>query len=158
MSRANFTGVYTGTVIDNKDPDKLGRLKINVPAVTGGIVSDDLPWADPCFTYTADNKGIFFVPDVNSLVSVMFIEGCPYKPIWLGAIHRQNENKPPSEISTHYPERKIIKTNAGYIMFDEIEGGEIIEIVHKSGSYIKFENNGDIIINSVAGGGNIYEN
>jgi hypothetical protein len=40
-----FYGIYKGIVMDNVDPDSLGRVKVKVPQVTGDDVTD---WADAC--------------------------------------------------------------------------------------------------------------
>lgn len=143
---SKFSGIYVGLVVDNNDPKKLGRLKISIPSVYGNIKNEDLPWAEPCFPYGHTDKGIFFIPEKNSLISVMFINGSPYKPIWLGAIFRENENVVPSEAKDIYPQRKIIKTNTGYLMFDD--DAQYIELKHRNGSTITLSDDGDIIIHA----------
>lgn len=145
----NLNGLYIGEVVDNKDPEKLGRIKIRIPNVTGNIDTEDLPWAEPNFPYAYEKQSIFFIPEKDALVSVMFLNGSPYKPVYLGCIHRTKENTIPSQIKDDsYPNRKIIKTKAGYILFHDVEGKEYIEIKHKSGSNITFSTNGDIIIHA----------
>ena len=76
-----FSGIFIGTVVDNNDPKKLGRLKINVPTVYGNIKTDDLPWASPSFPYGYHDRGIFFVPEVGALVTVMFLNNSPYTAV-----------------------------------------------------------------------------
>jgi len=144
MINNNFNGIYIGTVINNADPKKLGKLKINIPYIYGNINNEDLPWAEPCFPYGSHDKGIFFVPEKGALVSVMFVKGNIYKPIWLGVIFRENNNIVPQEIKEAYPDIRIIKTKTGYIKFNDNE--EHIEIKHKNGSNIVFTSDGDIII------------
>jgi len=143
---SKFTGIYVGLVVDNDDPKKLGRLKIAIPNVYGNIDKEDLPWSEPCFPYGYTDQGIFFIPELNSLVSVMFINGSPYKPLWLGTIFRENENVVPSEAKDIYPHRKIIKTNSGYLMFDD--DSQYIELKHRSGSRIAVTKDGDITIHA----------
>lgn len=139
-------GIYVGVVVDNEDPAKKGRLKIRVPMVYGNIDDADLPWCEPCFPYGYNDTGIFFIPEIGALTVTMFINGSFYKPIWLGCIHREETNIIPQKAKSNYPERKIIKTKTGYILFDDKE--EYIEIKHKNGSEIIFEKNGDIIIHA----------
>lgn len=72
-----FLGVYRGQVVNNKDPQKLRRVKLTVPLVTGDQPTD---WAwpkDQSATYAQ-------LPAVGQGVMVMFEGGDPSHPIWLG--------------------------------------------------------------------------
>ena len=141
-----FSGIFIGTVVDNNDPKKLGRLKINVPTVYGNIKTDDLPWASPSFPYGYHDRGFFFVPEIGALVTVMFLNNSPYTAVWMGVIHREDDNIVPQEIKENYPNRKEIKTKVGYILFDDETN--YIQIKHKNGSEIVFSDNGDIVIHA----------
>jgi len=141
-----FNGLYVGKVVDNNDPSKKGRLKINVPMIYGSIPVEDLPWADPCFPYGYHDSGIFFIPEIGSLVTVMLLNGNVYHPVWLGVIFRENDNVVPQEAKKSYPNRKIIKTKVGYIMMDD--ENDYIEIKHRNGSSITLSKNKDIVVHS----------
>lgn len=142
----SFEGFYIGTVVNNEDENKLGRIQVRVPNVYGAIKDEDLPWAEPNFPYTYDNQSMFFIPEKDAFVTVYFLNGSPYKPIYLGGIHREKENKVPDEISDKnykYPLRKLIKTQTGYIMWhddpDDSEKGMYIEIKHKDDHVIRID-------------------
>lgn len=141
-----FNGLYIGTVVDNNDPAQKGRLKVNVPMIYGTISNDDLPWSDPCFPYGYNDRGIFFIPEVGSLVAVMLLNGSEYRPIWMGAIFREDDNIIPQEAKDSYPNRKIIKTKVGYIMMDD--ENDYIEIKHRNGSSIVLSDDKDIVAHS----------
>lgn len=81
--RERFYGKYRGLVTDNADPENLGRLRAQVPAVLGSDV--DSPWALPCAPYAGPNAGLYAVPPVGAGVWIEFEAGDPSRPIWSGA-------------------------------------------------------------------------
>lgn len=152
MPEGSYNGFYSGIVEDNKDPDCLGRLKVRIAGCNDNWNLDDIKWAEPCFPFGGYlDQGFFMIPEIGSYVIVAFIEGSQEKPIWLGCHHKKETNKPPCEASLEanefYTYRKQIKTPTGYIMFDDKEMR--MYLVHKSGSFITFDENGDINFRAV---------
>jgi hypothetical protein len=84
-STKTFYGKYQGTVVNNIDPMKLGRLIVTVPDVLGpGVPSS---WAEPCVPLagpTGMPMGVYMVPPILSGVWVEFEKGDPNRPIWVG--------------------------------------------------------------------------
>ena len=87
-----LAGIYLGLVENNRDPEKLGRLKVRVPYVygilggsTGAVPVDDLPWALP-FGLPAGGSnvsgGCSWLPEPGDQVMVQFLDGEPEKPVW----------------------------------------------------------------------------
>lgn len=77
-----FYGKYRGTVINNVDPQQIGRLLLQVPDVLGVYPSS---WAMPCFPFTGKQMGMFAVPQIGAGVWVEFEQGNPDYPIWSGS-------------------------------------------------------------------------
>jgi hypothetical protein len=77
MEKAQYFGLYRGTVVSNKDPLGKRRLKVAVPALTGNTPSN---WAWPLEDAAIKTKP----PAVNQGVWVMFENGDPAYPIWVG--------------------------------------------------------------------------
>lgn len=86
-----LTGAYIGVVESNADPDKLGRIRVRVPAAYGPnakgelIASSDLPWAWQTGLPSGTNDqsgGITWIPNAGDQVIVMFLDGEPEKPVW----------------------------------------------------------------------------
>jgi uncharacterized protein involved in type VI secretion and phage assembly len=76
-----FFGKYRGTVINNIDPMKLGRLLVQVPDALGTGISS---WAQACVPLTGKQMGAWFVPQIGAGVWVEFEKGDPDYPIWTG--------------------------------------------------------------------------
>lgn len=134
-----FYGKHRGLVVDNADPEQLGRLKLRVPSVLGDAVVTG--WAMPCVPYGGDaNQGMLFIPEVGAGVWVEFEEGDLEFPIWVGTFWSKpggtselpRPNQPDgSEDSAVQdpPTRKIIKTLKKHtIQFEDGDGDERIII------------------------------
>lgn len=88
----DLRGVFGGVVEDNRDPQKLGRLKVRVPhvygavgGVFGAVTTNDLPWALPAGLpsgLTQQSGGADWLPEVGDQVVVNFMDGEPEKPVW----------------------------------------------------------------------------
>lgn len=140
-----FYGKYRGFVVDNADPEQLGRLKIRVPSVLGNEVVTG--WAMPCVPYGGDvNQGFLFIPEIGAGVWVEFEEGDLEFPIWVGTFWSkpggESELPKPNDAGgaeqdsiQDPPTRKIIKTKAGHtLQFEDNEDAAMIiirEAVHE---------------------------
>jgi len=76
-----FYGKYRGLVIENIDPQQIGRVLVQVPDVLGAIPSS---WAMPCVPAAGIQSGTFIVPPIGSQVWIEFEQGDPDYPIWTG--------------------------------------------------------------------------
>jgi len=77
-------GKYRGTVFNNLDPERRGRLMLTVPDVLGLVPSS---WAEPSLPLagpTGPPMGMFVVPPIGTGVWVEFESGDPNKPVWVG--------------------------------------------------------------------------
>jgi len=76
-----YYGKYRGLVIENIDPEQIGRVLVQVPDVLGETPSS---WAMPCVPAAGIQAGCFIVPPIGSQVWVEFEQGDPDYPIWTG--------------------------------------------------------------------------
>ncbi len=82
---SRFYGKYRAFVRDNNDPERLGRCRLEVPAVLGVGEENWSDWAWPCFPYGGnDDVGMFLVPEEGASVWAEFEGGDPQYPIWTG--------------------------------------------------------------------------
>jgi len=144
-----FKHIYRGKVLDNNDPDELGRIKVQVLNVLEGIEAAFLPWAIPAmslFTGSGNGFGCFTVPEVDSYVWCFFEAGDIYQPVYfaeaLSGVHGL-----PVERETDYPNTKVMKTKNGIVITinDKLESEEI-KILHPTGAFIQIDKSGNITV------------
>ncbi len=80
-SRERVYGKYAGTVVNNVDPNNLGRITAFVPEVLGEIPTG---WAKPCTPYAGPTTGFFSLPSIGAGVWIEFEAGDVTRPIWAG--------------------------------------------------------------------------
>ena len=159
-----FYGLYRGIVRTNDDSvsghPHLGRIKVFVPQVYGqDIVEDDLPWAEPCFPLGGGrvNKvgyGIIAIPPVNATVWIMFEQGDPAWPVWLGTWFGERDigdgvsQEMPDEAVDGYPDTVLVFRGGMYI---RIEEGSKIEVVSRVGTHVILHRNGNVEVETDQG-------
>jgi hypothetical protein len=132
-----YYSVYRAVVTDNKDPDGLGRVKILCPTVGHNAAPD--VWVEPALDGAGNKRGMFFAPEVNDTVRVIFYEGDPNQPEcyfggWYGQVDGTSDVppllKPPSSL---LPEKKGMVTRAGHaVVFNDESGKESVAILWNS--------------------------
>ena len=83
--RNRWYGKYRAFVRDNNDPERLGRVRLEIPAVLGSGRENWSEWAAPCFPYGGnDDTGMFLIPEEGASVWAEFEGGVVQYPIWTG--------------------------------------------------------------------------
>jgi len=142
-------GKYRGIVTDNKDPQKLARLKLRVPSV---LAKQDTGWALPCLPYGGTaQQGMFMVPDVDAQVWVEFEEGDIHRPIWVGTFWQQ-EGDPPVDATKEEPTTRLLQTVSGHILqFDDENGKERFRLHHPTEAEMVIDPSGTISLTDASG-------
>lgn len=91
--KQEYFGKYRGTVVNNEDPRKQGRVQVIVPAVSPRSLTN---WAMPCLPFAGMQSGMFTTPPVGSSVWIEFEQGDPDFPIWTGGFWGSVAEVPPS--------------------------------------------------------------
>jgi len=99
-----FLGKFRGKVIDNRDPLRQGRLRVEVPEVLG---DGTMSWAMPCVPYAGPGVGLLAFPPVGANVWVEFEAGMADRPIWVGCFWGSGE------LAVTAPERDGVVLRAG---------------------------------------------
>ena len=74
-----YYSIYRGVVVDNKDPEGLGRVKVTVPQFDNTVAE----WAYPKGQEGALQTGFrYFTPKIGQIVFIEFECGDPLYPIW----------------------------------------------------------------------------
>lgn len=92
---AGGSGVVIGTVSDNKDPDKQGRVRLIFPWLDDKFVSD---WARTVQPGAGKNRGAVIVPEVGDEVLVAFEQGSFQRPYVLGGLYNGVDTMPKGEV------------------------------------------------------------
>ncbi len=131
-----YYGKYRGTVIDNADPQDIGRIKASVPRL---LADKETGWALPAVPYGgAGEQGGFAIPDVGAAVWIEFEGGELAFPIWTGTWWGTGEVPEGAK-----PDKKVFKTKAGHkIVLDDTSGSEAVEVLDSNNNDVKLDSNG----------------
>jgi uncharacterized protein involved in type VI secretion and phage assembly len=152
--RERMDGVSVGTITNNKDPNGLGRVKLKFPWREN---SDETDWVRVATLMAGNNRGSFFLPEVNDEVLVAFEQGDIRKPYVIGTLWNGQDSPPADnndgknnirkftsrsghelifkDDSDQQKEQVQLHTKAGHsITLDDTSGAEQIEIKDKTGS------------------------
>lgn len=136
-----------GIVTDNKDPSKLGRVKVKFPVLSQ---NDTSWWAPIVMLGAGKNRGWFFIPEVDDEVLCVFEHGDLTRPLVLGALW--NGKDKPADKNDGKNERRVIKSRQGNkITFDDDQMKIIIEDGTGKGKITFDSNNNKIIIEALQG-------
>ena len=112
---------YVGEVVDRRDPERLGRVRVRIP----GIVEPASAWAKPLGVGGgAKNRGIFFVPALGAEVGVFFNQGNPDEPHFMAAHWGKpgGVSEVPEEAQVEEPDVVVLATEDFRIEVNNAEG------------------------------------
>lgn len=137
----------TAIVVENSDPEGLGRIKVQFPWQR--IVDETTPWIRIVLPHAGVDKGFHFVPEIGEEVLIGFEGGNAEHPYMLGSLYNGSEK--PDSWKTDGNDIKAIRTRSGHtIEFNDTNGAESITIIDKNSNTIYIDsanNNIDISAN-----------
>lgn len=147
-------GVYPALVSDIKDPDGQGRIKVTLPwASDAGDASYDA-WARFATMMAGNNRGSWFLPDVNDEVLVAFEAGDARRPFVVGALWNDTARPPEAMDDAGNNYRKVLRSRNGVTLtFDDQDGQEKLVLETPSGQKITL-NDGTGAVEIVDSNGN----
>lgn len=121
-------GIVIGLVIDLKDEENIGRVKVKYPHL------EDQPsdWARIAAPMAGSKRGTFFRPEVGDEVLVAFEHGEPRCPYIIGALWSKADPPPPNIGDAAANDVRVIVSRSDHmIVLDDTPGKEKIVIVDK---------------------------
>lgn len=122
-------GVAIAVVTNNQDPDGEARIKVKYP---WRDIEDESYWARITTPMAGHEMGVYFLPEVGNEVLVAFENGDIDHPVIIGSLW-SGQMKPPEINSDGKNNRRLIKSRNGHwLVFDDRDGREKIEIIDKT--------------------------
>ena len=162
-------GAFPALVSDIRDPEGLGRVKLTLPWSPDTGSERYEAWARVATLMGGNNRGSWFIPDVNDEVLVVFEGGDPRRPYVVGGLWNGSDKPPDSMDGAGKNYHKVLRSRNGVkITLDDTDGQEkltletpggqkvtlkdgpgTVEIVDSNGNSVKLEPSG-ITINAAA--------
>ena len=159
-------GVFPAVVIDNVDPDNSGRVKVRLSQTNALGRPSYEAWARIATLMAGNNRGTWFIPDVNDEVLVAFEGGAARQPYIIGALW-SGTSSPPETMDTNNNKKLLRSRNGVKITLDDQSGQESfivetpggqrvtlkdgpgsLEIIDSNGNSVKLETSGIMMTSS----------
>lgn len=128
-SDSRIYGVVVGIVTNNKDTEKLGRVKVKIPRLSG---EDESNWARVISFMAGKERGAFFLPEIDDEVLVAFEYGDINMPYVIGSLWN-GKDVPPENNSDGKNNIRVIRSRSGHVItLDDSDGSEQIKIMDKT--------------------------
>ncbi len=127
--REPVIGLHVARVVDLKDPEKLGRIKISYP----WLDAEQTAWVRMAVPHAGKDRGWYSLPEIDDEVLVGFEHGNTDHPIVLGCLYNK-DNAPMQEAISPDNDVKMFMTRSGNkIVLNDKSGAEQIVISQKDG-------------------------
>ena len=118
-----------GIVADNRDPECLGRVRVQLDLLSPGCVS---PWYLMGGRWTGGGQGLWSLPDIGTQVLVAFPDGDKSRGIVLGSLYDE-KHLPPETSSEKKADSMLLQTRNHRIEITDDAGKEGISIESAAG-------------------------
>lgn len=127
-SRNVSYGPMTAIVVDNADPEGLGRVKLKYPWMEGDPLSG---WARITSPMTGAKQGICFIPEIDDEVLVVFANGNINQPYVIGSLWHEKVTPPAANEDGKNNLRTIVSRSGLSITLDDTDSASKITISDK---------------------------
>lgn len=132
-------GAAIAIVTQNKDPDKLCRVKVRFPW-------HDKPresyWARLATPMAGKDRGLVLIPEVSDEVVCIFERDKIEFPVVVGSLYNGPDG-PPYDNADGNNEQRLFKSRSGHtLLFKDTSSGGVVEARHKSGKHMQMDDDG----------------
>jgi len=121
-----MNGLVEAIVVDNVDPDNLGRIKVKYPMLP------DMPesyWARLVMPMAGKNRGWMTIPEIDDEVLVSFVRGDIQNAIIVGSLYN-GKDTPPYANEDGDNNLRVFQSRSGHrLTFDDTAGEERVELI-----------------------------
>lgn len=122
-------GVCIGIVTDIKDPDNQGRVKVTLPWAPDSGGQRYEGWARLATLLAGNNRGSWFIPDVDDEVLLCFEHGDPRRPYVLGGLWNGRDQAPEQMDGSGNNYKKVLRSRNGVkVTLDDQDGQEQLKL------------------------------
>ena len=140
-------GVLPALVIDIKDPDNQGRVKITLPWSPDAQGARYEGWARLATLFGGNNRGSWFIPDVDDEVLVAFEHGDPRRPYVLGGLWNGRDSAPASMDGAGNNYQKVLRSRNGVkVTLDDQDGQEKLVLETPGGQKVTLKDGPGAVI------------
>lgn len=133
-------GVFPALVTDIRDPDGQGRVKIMLPWAPDTGSARYETWARLSTFMGGNDRGSWFVPDVNDEVLVACEHGDPARPYIVGALWNGTDAPPQSMDGAGKNFKKVLRSRNGVkITLDDTDGVETLILETPGGQTVTLQ-------------------
>ena len=135
-----FYGVYAALVTDIADPDGQGRVRIKLPWSPDSSGKSYEAWARLATMMAGNNRGSWFIPDVQDEVLVAFEAGDTRHPYVIGALWNGSDAPPESMDGAGKNAKKALHSRNGVVItLDDTDGQESLTLTTPAGQTVKLQ-------------------
>ena len=149
---------WTGIVLNNNDPEKIGRVQIKIYGFYDDLALNNIPWAVPDIQSWTSTKGNFIVPELNTILRGYFDNGDEMKPIYDAVAFNSSYTSKDGDFfdwyqrTEDYPHSMVLfqTDQKDYLVMNKKTGE--LAFTHHTGTVMRIDPNGNIEI-----GTGVYE-
>jgi uncharacterized protein involved in type VI secretion and phage assembly len=138
-------GVAPAIVIDVQDPDQQGRVKLTLPWSPDAGGQRYEAWARIATLFAGNDRGSWFIPDVDDEVLVAFEHGDPRRPYVLGGLWN-GRDAPPASMDDNNSKKVIRSRNGVKLTLDDQDGQESFKVETPGGQKVTLKDGPGAVI------------